>query len=180
MKETKVSYHPTFEQFADNYLSTYYSGGVKVLRRIAGGPAMIVTGALAVIFAFDRLGNWLLRGPVILVGFVLALYGLFFTLGPLFNIFLVWLRREELFGEKALTTLELTGRDLVVNQNGHEASIPIRRVQSIQHREASTWILTFSDSMIFVPRAGLLSGDHDQFVQALERNMAEAENKDEG
>ncbi len=168
----KISYHPTFSQFADNYLATYYSGGVKTLQRVAGGPALIVTGMLAIIFAFDRLHSWLLRAPTIVAGLAIALYGLSYTLGPLFNVFLVWLRRDRLFqNEQALTTLELEGEHLKINQSGEEVKMPLSKIKSMQHRGDSTWILTDNDTLIYVPREGLVSGDHDEFVQAIEEKI---------
>src|SRR3990172_6619449 len=93
----KVSYRPTFDQFADNYLSTYYSGGVRLLQRTAGGPALIVIGAMAMVWASGQVSFWLLRYPLLLFGLLVTLYGLSYTLRRLFNLLLVWLRRKELF-----------------------------------------------------------------------------------
>jgi hypothetical protein len=172
----KVSYRPTFAQFADNYLATYYSGGVKTLQRIAGGPALMLAGTLAIVFAFDRLHSWLLRAPAIVAGLAVAAYGLSYTLGPLFNVFLVWLRRDKLFeNEGALTTLELEGEHLRINQSGEEVKMPLSKIKSMQHRGDSTWILTENDTLIYVPREGLLSGDHDEFVQAIEEKITPEE-----
>lgn len=171
----KLSYRPTFSQFVDNYLATYYSGGVQTFRRVASGPALALLGSLTIILAFQRLNSWLLRGPIILVGLVLALYGLFYTLGPLFNVFLVWLRRKQLFNEKSLTTMELEMDHLSINQNGDKINLPFAKIKSVQHRAASTWILTHSDTLIYIPREGLQSGNHDQFIQALEEKIAPKE-----
>jgi hypothetical protein len=175
----QLSYRPTFAQFADNYLATYYSGGVKTLQRIAGGPALMLAGTLAIVFAFDRLHSWLLRAPAIVAGAAIALYGLSYTLGPLFNVFLVWLRRDQLFeNEQALTTLELEGETLRINQSGEEVTMPLNKIKSMQHRGDSTWILTENDTLIYVPREGLISGDHDEFVQAIEEKIAPEEKEE--
>ena len=172
----KVSYRPTFAQFADNYLATYYSGGVQTLRRAAGGPAVMFLGTLIIILVFDRTPSWWLRLPALLLGLYVFWRGLAYALGPLFNVFLVWLRRERLFGEAALpTTLEIRGKDLHLEQNGEQVSFPVTHIQSIQHRAESTWLLTLSDQMLYVPREGLLSGEHDPFVARLEELLAPPE-----
>src|SRR3970282_2984020 len=97
----KVSYRPTFDQFADNYLFTHSSGGVRVLQRTAGGPALIVIGAMAMVWASGQVSFWLLRYPSLLFGLLVALYGLSYTLRPLFNLLLVWLGAKGLFSGKA-------------------------------------------------------------------------------
>ncbi len=172
----KVSYRPTFDQFADNYLSTYYSGGARTLQRAAGGPAMILLGAIAVILINDRIPNSWLRIPLALVGIATALYGLSYTIRPVFNVFLVWSRRKQLFeGKKSLTTLELKGDFLHIDQSGEKVNLPLSQIQSVQHRSVSTWILTRSDILVYLPREGLLSGDHDKFVAALEKKIAPPE-----
>ena len=168
----KVSYRPTFDQFADNYLSTYYSGGVRVLQRTAGGPALIVIGAMAMVWASGQVSFWLLRYPSLIFGLLVALYGLSYTLRPLFNLLLVWLRRKELFaGKAAITTLEIKGKFLHVNQGKDQVKLPLDQILTVQHRSTSTWILTASDNLVYLPREGLLSGQHDKFVQALEEKM---------
>lgn len=164
----KVSYKPTFEQFSDNYLATYYSGGVKTLQRVAGGPLVMFLATLIPVLAFERTTFWWLRIPAVLAGIYIFWRGLSYTLGPLFNVFLVWLRREQLYGKAALTMLELRGEKLHIEQNGEQVSFPVKHIQSIQHRAESTWLLTFSDQMLYVPRFDLLSGDHDKFVAKLE------------
>ncbi len=176
----KLSYHPTFAQFSDNYLATYYSGGVSTLRRIAGGPALMLASVLLIVFVFDRVDSWLLRAPVILVGLAIFFFGLSYAIGPLFNVFLVSLRKDQLFGnEKSLTTLELHAEDLSVDENGEQVRLPLTKIKSVQHRKESTWILTHGDTLIYVPREGLLSGDHDKFVQALEEKIAPKEEEQE-
>lgn len=172
----KLSYRPTFEQFSDNYLATYYSGGVSTLRRIAGGPVFMLAGVLLIVFVFDRVDSWLLRAPTVLIGLAIFFYGLSYAAGPLFNVFLVSLRKEQLFGnEKSLTTLELLADDLHVDENGEQVKLPLSKIKSVQHRKESTWILTHGDTLIYIPREGLISGEHDKFVQALEEKIAPKE-----
>lgn len=169
----KLSYQPTYDHFADNYLSTYYSGGVRVLQRAAGGPLIIIAGGLMVVWASANISFWLLRIPLQLIGLGVALYGLSYTLRPLFNLFLVWLRRHEQFeSPSATTTLELQGETLTVEQNKETIRIPLADILTLQHRSTSTWILTKNDHLIYIPRTGLLSGEHDKFVQALEDKLA--------
>lgn len=174
----KVSYKPTFEQFSDNYLATYYSGGVKTLQRVAGGPLVMFLGTMIVVLTFERTAFWWLRVPAVLLSAYVFWRGLSYTLGPLFNVFLVWLRRSQLYGEGATTELELRGEKLYIEQNGEQVSIPVKHIQSIQHRAESTWLLTFSDQMLYVPREGLLSGDHDKFVAKLEEALAPKEDNE--
>jgi hypothetical protein len=50
--------------------------------------------------------------------------------------------------------------------------MPLSQIQSVQHRSVSTWILTPADILIYIPRQGLKSGDHDKFVAALEKKLA--------
>ncbi len=175
----KISYRPTFAQFSDNYLATYYSGGVKTLQRVAGGPALMLLGVLLIVLVFDRVDSWLLRAPTILVGLAITFYGLSYALGPLFNVFLVSLRKDRLFDEKALTVLELQAANLHVDQSGEKVKMPLSQIKSVQHRKESTWILTQGDTLIYVPREGLLSGDHDRFVLALEEKIAPKEEEQE-
>jgi hypothetical protein len=175
----KISYRPTFDQFADNYLSTYYSGGVRTLQRAAGGPAMILLGAIAVILVNDRVQSAWLKIPFIIVGIATVLYGLSYTVRPVFNVFLVWLRRKQLFeGKKALTTLELKGEFLHIDQSGERIKLPLSQIQSVQHRSVSSWILTHADILIYIPRQGLKSGDHDKFVAELEKKLVPPEEED--
>jgi len=176
----KISYRPTFTQFSDNYLATYYSGGVKTMQRVAGGPALMLLGVLLIIFVFDRTNSWLLRAPVILAGLAIAFYGLSYALGPIFNVFLVSLRKKQLFdSKKALTTLELQAEVLQIDESGERVKLPWSQIKSVQHRKDSTWILTQGDTLIYVPREGLLFGDHDKFVQALEEKISPKEEEQE-
>lgn len=175
----KVAYKPNYDQFADNYLATYYSGGVRVLQKAAGGPVLIVLGGLIMIWTSSWVDFVLLRYPLLLLGLAVSLYGLSYTLRPLFNLFLVWLRREQLFeGKQALTTLELKGNALLVTQGKESFKLPLEQIQSVQHRSTNTWILTHSDNLIYIPRAGLLEGSHDKFVAALENKLAPDEEEE--
>lgn len=172
----KITYRPTFDQFADNYLSTFYSGGVRVLQRTLGGPAMIIVGAIGMVWVNRNIDFWLFKYPLMLAGLALALYGLSYTLRPLFNLFLVWLRRKELFESKgAITTLDLRGNTLFVNQGKVDVKLTMDQILSVQHRSTSTWILTRSDNLVYLPREGLLSGSHDKFVAALVEKMTPEE-----
>jgi hypothetical protein len=175
----KISYKPTFQQFSDNYLATYYSGGVKTLQRVAGGPLVMLAGTLVPVLAFDRTPFWWLRIPALLAGIYIFWRGLSYALGPLFNVFLVSLRREQLYEKNpAITTLEIRGEKLHVDQNGEQVSLPVKHIQTIQHRADSTWLLTFSDQMLYIPREGLISGDHDKFVAKLEELLTPDEEPD--
>ena len=177
----KVSYRPTFDQFADNYLATHYSGGVRVFQRTAGGPALIIGGALAMVWVSENIDFWLLRYPLLLLGLLVALYGLSYTLRPLFNLLLVWLRRKELFeGKAAITTLELKGGILHVTQGKDQVKLPLDQILTVQHRSTSTWILTASDNLVYLPREGLLTGKHDPFIKALEEKMVPEDEGEEG
>lgn len=175
----RVSYRPTFSQFSDNYLSTHYSGGVQTLRRLAGGPLLILLGAVAMIAARAWLPSSLLRFPLVLVGFLVALAGALYAFQPLLNVFLVWLRRDELFGEgQKPTKIELKRGILLVSEGEEELKLPLEQIKSIQHRSDSSWILTQGDYLISVPRQGLLEGEHDAFIEALETAIAPEEEED--
>lgn len=172
----KISYRPTFEQFSDNYLATYYSGGVQTLRRVAGGPLVMLIGSLIIVLTFDRTEAWWLRLPAVLLGLYVFWRGLAYAVGPLFNVYLVSLRKERLFGPDApLTSLQLRGAKLHIEQNEEKVVMPVEHIQSIQYRGDSTWLLTFSDQMLYIPREGLESGDHDRFVAKLEELLTPEE-----
>ena len=174
----RVSYRPSYAQFAENYLATHYSGGVGTLRRIAGGPITILTGALLAFALSQRIASGFFRGLFILIGILLILAGLFYTFQPLINLYLVRLRREQLFGESmGPTIIELSKQELIVTEGEETLKLPIDQIKSIQHRAESTWLLTHGDYLIFVPRDGLLEGDHDKFIAALEK-LLEPEEED--
>lgn len=172
----KISYQPTFHQFADNYLATYYSGGVQTVRRAAGGPLVMFLGSLIIVVVFDRTGSWWLRLPAVLLGLYVFWRGLAYTLGPLFNVFLVYLRREQLFGAGAPpTSMSLRGSNLHIEQGGEKVRMPVSHIQSIQYRAESTWLLTHSDQMLYIPREGLDAGDHDAFVARIQKILTPEE-----
>jgi hypothetical protein len=169
----KVSFHPTFDQFADNYLSTYYSGGVQTLQRAIGGPVVIVVGAIIMVLANASISFLPARYALYLLGIAAVIFGLRYTVGPLFNLFLVWVRRDELYGKGGkLTTLELKDSNLLVTQGDETVEFPLGKILSVQHRSTNTWVLTQGDNLIYIPREGLASGDHDKFVQELENKLA--------
>lgn len=169
----RVSYHPTFAHFAEDYLATHYSAGIQTFRRLAGGPILIALGALLIIFANARVASGWLRIPLWLLASLLILFGLLYALAPLFNLFLVWLRRDQVLGgEGAIVTLEIKGSQLIITERGEKAKLPLERIKSVQHRSTGTWILTDADQLISLPREGLLSGDHDAFVDRLDELLA--------
>lgn len=165
----RVSYRPNYSQFVENYLATYYSSGVGTFRRLAGGPAAILAGALLLILATSRISPGFFRIVLVIIGTLIILAGIYYALQPLINIFLVRLRREQLFGdETGPTIIELKGKHLHITENQEKLKLPIIQIKSIQHRAESTWILTEGDYLVFVPRSGLIDGDHDSFINSLE------------
>jgi hypothetical protein len=97
-------------------------------------------------------------------------------LRPWFEIFLVWLRRDEFLGEEgAHITVELFDDKLRVSEDKDTFDVPLENVLHVQRRAASTWIVTQPDNLLFIPNENLLSGDHDAFVDALEELLAEDE-----
>jgi len=169
----RLSYRPTFARFTEDYLATHYSGGVQTFRRLAGGPLMIIVGVIAIVLANARLASLWLRIPSFLLAAALILIGLQHTFMPLFNLFLVWLRRDQLLGgEDASIILELHADHLTITERGQEARLPLKSIKSLQHRTDSTWVLTDTDQLISVPRHDLLTGDHDAFIEALETAIA--------
>jgi len=168
----RVSYLPTYSQFVENYIATHYSSGVGTFRRLAGGPSAILAGALLTIIAFSRLSPGFFRVVFIIVGSLTIVAGIYFSLRPLINIFLVRLRREELFGSDiGPTIIELKDVHLRITENQEILELPIDQIKSIQHRAESTWILTQGDYLLFVPREGLIEGDHDSFISSLEKAL---------
>jgi hypothetical protein len=41
-------------------------------------------------------------------------------------------------------------------------------ILSVQHGTSSSWIMTKPDNIIYVPREGLVTGEHDAFIEALD------------
>lgn len=172
----RVTYRPTFANFTEDYLATHYSAGIKTFRRLAGGPILVALGALLIIFANARVASGWLRVPLWLLAIILILFGLQYAFVPLFNLFLVWLRRDQVLGgEDATITLELKGSQLIITTRGEKVKLPLERIKSVQHRSAGTWILTDADQLVSLPREGLLSGDHDAFVDRLDELLTPEE-----
>jgi hypothetical protein len=88
---------------------------------------------------------------------------------PGINILLVWLRREKFLGQDdALIGLELKENALQVDDPEGPMEIPFENITSIQRGTNSSWIMTKPDNIIYVPREGLVSGEHDAFIDALD------------
>ena len=162
---------PTLSDLIESYLTTHYSGGVQTMRRLAGGPVILLLGALTIIAVNAWVVAYFLRVLLILVGGLFALSALCLTLPPVINMFLLWLRRDDLLGDQP-TVLELKDDHIRLIQADETLELPLKQVKSIQHRANGTWLLTESDHLISIPRDGLLEGDHDAFVNALEVAMA--------
>lgn len=175
----RIEYRRTFSQFVDNYLSKYYSTGTNTFYHLAGGPSLILVGILTVNYT-RGISIPFFRGLFWLAGFSAAAYGILYTLLPLINIFLVWLRREDFLGpEGALISLELDTEDQIIKITDPEGNMELAftEILRIQHRSDSAWIVTKSDQVISIPRENLLSGDHDAFISALEKILEENEQK---
>ncbi len=169
----RLSYRRTFSQFADSYLATYYSSGVQTIRRRAAGPFYALIGGLLIVFGNNPAMSLLFRVLLYVAGVALVLYGLGYTLLPFFNLFLVWLRREEFLGpEGTPISLEIKAGQLIVREGKNSTKIPIKQIKTVQQRSDSSWLLTESDQLIAIPRHGLLSGDHDKFIEAVESALS--------
>ena len=97
---------------------------------------------------------------------------------PIFNIFLLWLRRDDLLGDPpSPTILDLKESHLDITQGQESLELPLKQIKSIQRRSQGAWLLTESDHLISVPRQGLLEGDYDAFMTTLEQAMAYDEAK---
>lgn len=167
----RIAFQPSLSDLIESYLTTHYSGGVQTMRRLAGGPVILLLGALTIIAVNAWVISSFLRVVLIIVGLLFALYGLVLTLTPVLNMFLLWLRRDELLGDQP-TILELKDHHILLIQGDETLELPLKQIKSIQHRSHGTWLLTASDHLISIPRAGLLEGDHDAFVNAVEVAMA--------
>ena len=167
----RIAFQPSLSDLIESYLATHYSGGVQTMRRLAGGPVILLLGALTIIAVNAWVVSTFLRILLIALGFLFALYGLWLTLTPVFNMFLLWLRRDELLGDQP-TILELKDDRLMLIQGDESLELPLDQIKSIQHRGHGTWLLTAGDHLISIPREGLLEGDHDAFINALEVAMA--------
>lgn len=176
----RIEYRRTFQQFTDNYIASYYSAGVRPFTRLLGGPALIFLGIAAVILLRRPTTPLFIEILIWFAGGLLALYGLSYTLRPVINIGLVWLRRDEFLSEKNIPIaieLDSENETLLVYDPEGQLKIPLTGIRSIQHRSESTWILTHSDHLIFIPRHDLLAGDHDAFIAALEAILDANEQK---
>lgn len=165
----RIAFQRTFNQFSENYLATFYSGGVRSLSRFMGGPSLIVIGAIFIINSNRQIESSLLKIIITIVSVSLIIFGLWQTLQPLINLFLVWLRRDVLFSaENAYVELEIIGDILFVKEGQEKLELPIEKIKSIQLRSESSWILTEGDYLISIPREGIDKGDHEKFITALE------------
>lgn len=165
----RISYQPTFSHFVDNYLATYYSAGIKTFKRSAGGPIFLIVG---VTIASLSDSSWFLK----LVGYVFSTYGFFLMVKPYLNLLLVWFRRDT-FLQKDPISLEYfpQKQHILLIDNENNIQIPLSEINSIQHRADKTWILTKTDQLIYVPVNDLLSGNHDDFINAIEKSLDENE-----
>lgn len=164
----KLSYRRTFSQFADNYLSTYYTGA-QTLRRVAYGPLLMVVGSILVVAGRNPQTFILLRWLLALAGLAGLLYGLFLTLRPFIDLALVYLRRAEFLGpEGSQVTLELGQSALRVDEASGTLEVPYSDIQAVQYRARGAWIITQSDHLIPIPTADLTAGDADTFLAALD------------
>ena len=165
----RIAFQRTFNQFSEDYLATHYSGGVNTMSRLVGGPVIIFAGALIIIWANESVPSNVLRAIIYILAALLMLYGVFRTIQPLINVFLVWLRRDLIFSpENAAVSMQLVGETLAITEGAEELDLPLEQIKSSQHRTESTWILTQGDHLIAIPREGIVEGDHDEFVAALE------------
>jgi len=169
----QIEYRRTFTQFIDNYLATYYGGGVQTLKRLLGGPAIIVAGSYAVILAATPTMWPFFRVTLNLLGWLLIFYGTVYTLRPAFNLFLVWLRRAEFIGEDGtIIRFELLPESLSVHEGDSQFEVPLDRILAVQRRANSAWILTKPDNILYIPSEDLLSGDFEAFIEALDAAIA--------
>lgn len=167
----KIKYQPTFSHFADNYLTSYYSAGVQTFRRVAGGPLLIWIGS-SLLFSINENSFYKFSG------FLIALYGLIYTLKPAFQIFLVWLRKDKILEQHPISLeLDKEHQTIIIDDQQEKFILPLTEINSIQHRSQNTWLLTSSDQMISIPRHNLLEGDHNTFLEALEKILDENEQK---
>lgn len=175
-----IKFQRSYAEFSENYLATHYSGGVNSLTRLIGGPLIMVAAAILFTLLNPRIQNGFLRALVLIIVVLIVLYGFFRTLSPLFNLFLVWLRRDTLFrGEQAQVEIKLEGERLEVREGGESVSLNVEQLQSVQHRTESTWLITEGDALISIPREGILEGDQEAFIAAIEELLyADEEGED--
>jgi hypothetical protein len=165
----KLSYKRTFSQFVDNYLASYYSAGIRIFQRLAGGPILIFFGILISSFA-RRIESGFFRAAVWITGLAALLYGAFYLLRPAIQLFLVWLRRDQFLGEEGgeiVLEVDPAEQLLTITDPEGQHQLPFKEIRSIQFRSNSSWILTIQDQLIYIPRGDLTSGDHDAFIQTI-------------
>ena len=175
----QISYNRTFNQFIDTYLAVYYSGSLRLLRRVLGGPFLIFIALVWIRFSRNIDGNFL-RGFFASLGVLILLYGIYYFLMPLINILLVWLRQDEILGEAgAEITLTLVSEEekIMVTEPAGSFEISFDDILYIQHRSDSAWIMTQRDQIIYIPRQNLNSGDHDKFINTIEKLLDDKEQK---
>lgn len=167
----KIKYQPTFSHFADNYLTSYYSAGVQTFRRIVVGPLLIWIGS-SLLFSTNQSSFYKYSGTLI------ALYGLILTFKPAFQIYLVWLRKDKILDQHPISLeLDKENQTIIIDDQQGKFTLPLTEIKSIQHRSQNTWLLTSSEQMISIPRHNLLEGDHNTFLEALEKILDENEQK---
>jgi hypothetical protein len=172
----KIQFQRTYAEFSENYLATHYSGGVNSLTRLLGGPAIMVGSALLFVFLNPRIENAFFRGLILVLTIIAVLFGLFRTLAPLLNLFLVWLRRDSLFSNnQSQVEIELDREVLNITEGEESYELDVHKILSIQHRTASTWLLTEGDVLISIPREGVTMGDHEALIAALEEILFQEE-----
>jgi hypothetical protein len=174
----RIAYRSTFAQFVENYLLTYYVAGGNSIRRLIGGPALITLGSILLIVGTAPERGGFFKFVLIVLGGAAIMYGAFDLARPLLSIFLVWLRREQFLGKEGdVVALELLDEGLGIEQGEEHFEVSYDQITAVQRREDSSWILTEPDNMLYVPREGLLEGDHDSFFDALEARLAADDEK---
>ncbi len=165
----KLTYRRTFSQFADNYLSGYYSAGAQTLRRVAYGPLLMVVGSLLVVAGRNPQSFILWRWLLTLGGLTGLVYGLFVTLRPFLDLALVYLRRDQYLAiETGRISLTLGPEALLVDEAGGALEVPYKDIDTIKYRSDGAWIITKSDHLIAIPAADLIEGDSDAFLAQLD------------
>lgn len=168
----RIEFQRTYSQFVDHYLATYFGAVGKTIFHLIGGPALIVIGAFLLIYT--RSANiWsVLLFIINLIAIAIILYGVYYILRPALNLFLVWLRREQLFGDDSIMALELLDENLRVHEGADPFDLPLDQIIAVQRRAASAWIITKSDNLIYFPFEDLLSGDAEAFLNDLDAAIA--------
>jgi hypothetical protein len=180
MPTMEIVYKQSFAQFVDSYLATYYSSGIKTFSRTAGGPLQVFIAILLIINArnpntwrFFQIVFWLLSA-------YLLLKGVLQTIQPAIDVFLVWLRKDTIIEENLPIHLKLdVEKEHIAVTNGDKDPLNflLADIKSIQHRKTSAWILSTTDFLLYIPRTGLISGNHDAFIQAVEAVLIKNEQK---